>query len=229
MEDDSELESGEYTAAESDWDSEANTDYHSAYYALLDRFVSRVASYMITDKIWAKLPDLITTYSWLEHNPLFRTGASYDNINIFKTRVGDLSAPMHQRHYAVRALTPADVISLLPVVMEDNECADEIFQGFKGILSRAQVRAFYYFVTMPDKIKREFMRIPDVYKVCHQIVEEAIEDRTAVSLLRANSMPCCLQPMLPLNKRGKRPMHKGQLRPPYKWTKKRADTLNEYP
>jgi len=229
MDADSELDTDEYTNAESDWDSEATTDYHTAYYALLDRFISRVASYMITDKIWVKLPDLITTYSWLEHNPFFRMGANYDNINIFKTRVGDLSTPMHQRHYAVRALTPADIIGLMPVIMEDSEHDDDVFQGFKGILSRAQVRAFYHFVAMPNKIKREFMRIPDAYKVCHEIVEEAIENRTAVSLLRANSMPNCLQPTLPITKRGSILSHKRAPRPPYKWTKKRADTLNEWP
>ena len=213
---------------ESEWDSEATADFQNAFYTLLDRFIGRVASYMMTDKIWGQLPDLITTYSWLEHHPLFKTGANYDNINVFKTRVGDLSAPMHQRHFVIRALTPADIISLLPVIIEDEERANDVFGSFPGILTRAQVRAFYYFVSMPEDVKQIFIRLPDMYKVCHEIVENAIEDKTAVSLLRANSMPAYLRPTMPLKRNGCRQTHKKAPRPPYKWTKKRADTLNEW-
>lgn len=228
MDSDSEYDSDYDSAAESTWDSNATEDYQTAFYVLLDRFVGRVASYMMTDKIWAQLPDLIATYSWLEHNPYFRTGGNYDNINILKTRAGDLETPMHQRHFAIRGLTPADIMSLLPVIIEDDDRANDVFQGFHGILTRAQVRAFYYYVSMPNNIKQIFLRLPDMYRVCHEIVEGAIEDRTAVSLLKAKSIPAYLQPTLPLTKRGMRATFQGKPKPAHKWTKKRADTLNEY-
>lgn len=226
---DSDEEFDTYSDSESAWDSEVTIEYERAFYTLLERFLGRVASYMMTDRMWAQIPDLIATYSWLEHNPLLRSGANYDNINKLKTTSGDINTPIHQRRYAMSVLTPGDLISLLPVIIDDDDKANDIFQSFTGILNRAQVRAFYHFVSIPNNIKTMMLKLPDMYKICHQVVEEAISDRTAVSLLKANSVPAYLRPTLRITKRGKIMTHKGQPMPHMKWTKKRADTLNEYP
>jgi hypothetical protein len=225
----SEEDQSDYTEDDSSWDSNVTIEYERAFYQLLERFLSRITAYMMTDEIWSQIPDLIATYSWLEHNPLLRSGANYENINKLKTTSGDITAPAHQRRFAISVLTPGDVLSLLPVIIENDDRADYIFQSFQGILSRAQVRAFYYFVTIPNNVKHILLKLPDMYKICHQVVEDAVSDKTAVSLLKADSVPFYLQPTIPMTARGRRARAYGKPRGPLMWTKKRADTLNDYP
>ena len=214
---------------ESDWDSEVTFQKEMAYYTLVERFTQRIAAYMMSDAVWTQLPDLIATYSWMEHNPLLRSGANYENINKLKELAGDISAQAHQRRFAISILTPGDIISLLPVILENDTIVDKVYNGYEGMLTRTQARAFYYFATMPLNIKKIFLKIPDMYRVCHEVVEEAVSDRTAVSLLKAKTVPCYLQPTLPMTMKGKQKKNRGKPAGPYKWSKKRADTLDEYP
>lgn len=226
MSSDSDNEFETYT--ESDIDSDATGDYQRAFYTLVERFLYRVTSYMMSNEIWADIPNMIATYSWLEHNPILRSGANYENINKLKELAGDVNAPVHARRFAISYLTPGDVLSLLPVILDSDEKINHMFNGFEGHLSRTQVRALYYFISMPLLVKKSFLHLPDMYRVCHEIVEEAVSNKTAVSMLKANSVPYYMQPTLPMTMRGKLKKHKGGPPCHMKWKKTRADTLDEY-
>lgn len=223
----SDSDSDQETYTDSEIDSDATGDYQRAYFALVERFLYRVTSYMMSDEIWADIPNIVATYSWIEHNPILRTGANYENIIKLRDLAGDITVPSHARRFAISLLTPGDVLSLLPVILDTDEKVNQLFNGFEGHLSRAQVRAMYYFISMPLLVKKSFLNLPDMYRVCHEVVMEAVENKTAVSMLKANSVPYYLQPTLPMTTRGKLKKCRGRPTSHMAWKKKRADMLDE--